>query len=49
MDKESDLKVTTTATRTETSRIKKTGSAVIATLPGTCKQIAKNERRPEIH
>jgi hypothetical protein len=45
-DKESDLEVTT-ATRTETSRKEKTGSAVTATPRATCKPTVEKESRPE--
>ena len=46
-DKESDLEVTTTATRTKTSRTEKTGSAVTVTPQDTCKPIVERERLPE--
>jgi hypothetical protein len=46
-DKESNLEVTTTATRTKTSRTKKTGSAVTVMPQDTCKPIVERERLPE--
>jgi hypothetical protein len=47
MDKESNLGVTTTATRTGTSRTEKTGSAVTVTPKDTCKPITEREKPPE--